>query len=96
LGQLLHQRQGLAEVRKHFRHFLMVKLADGRDAYFRFYDPRVLRAYLPSCNAAEAAQFFGPVRRYLVEATGAEPLLQFTDTGRGAGREALPLAAQKP
>jgi len=78
--------KALAEVLKHFRHFLMVKLADGRDAYFRFYDPRVLRAYLPSCNPAEAARFFGPVRCYLVEAKEPETLLQFTDTGRGAGR----------
>jgi hypothetical protein len=86
----------LTEVRKHFRHFLMVKLADGRDAYFRFYDPRVLRVYLPSCNTAEAAQFFGPVHCYLMEAKGPETLLRFADTGRGAGHEALQLAVPNP
>jgi hypothetical protein len=95
-GSYFTSRKALAEVRKHFRHFLMVKLADGRDAYFRFYDPRVLRVYLPSCNAAEAAQFFGPVRCYLMEAKGPETLLRFVDNGRGAGREAFPLAVPKP
>ena len=36
--------------------------------YFRFYDPRVLRTYLPTCTAAEAREFFGPIGRILVEA----------------------------
>lgn len=35
--------------------------------YFRFYDPRVLRTYLPTCTAAEAGEFFGPIRRILCE-----------------------------
>jgi hypothetical protein len=35
--------------------------------YFRFYDPRVLRAYLPTCTLAEAREFFGPVSRFLAE-----------------------------
>jgi hypothetical protein len=93
-GIYFTSRKTLAEVRKHFRHFLMVKLAEGRDAYFRFYDPRVLRVYLPSCNTAEAAQFFGPVRDYLMEAKESDTLLQFMNTGRGAAREALFLAVQ--
>jgi pSer/pThr/pTyr-binding forkhead associated (FHA) protein len=91
-GIYFTSRKTLAEVRKHFRHFLMVRLEDGRDAYFRFYDPRVLRVYLPSCNPVETTQFFGPVRCYLMEAKQAETLLQFIDTGRGAGQKAMPLA----
>lgn len=90
-GVYFTSEKTLAEVRKHFRHFLMVRLADGRTAYFRFYDPRVLRVYLPSCNATEAAQFFGPVRGYLMEAKEANTLLQFGNSGRGAGLEAVPL-----
>ena len=38
-----------------------------RDRYFRYYDPRVLRVYLPTCNARELQTVFGPVLRYLVE-----------------------------
>jgi hypothetical protein len=85
----------LAEVRKHFRRFLMAKLADGRDVYFRFYDPRVLRVYLASCDAAETTQFFGPVGSYLMEAKEPATLLRFADTGRGAGREILSLTVPK-
>src|SRR5881628_2711642 len=36
-------------MRKHFRTFLMVKRYDGESLYFRYYDPRVLRAFLPTC-----------------------------------------------
>ena len=67
----------LPELRKHLRKFLIVKLADGRQVYFRYYDPRVLRTYLPTCTAAEVAEFVGPVRRYACECVDASDLLEF-------------------
>jgi pSer/pThr/pTyr-binding forkhead associated (FHA) protein len=94
-GVYFTSARSLAEVRKHFRHFLMAKLADGRDVYFRFYDPRVLRVYLASCDAAETTQFFGPIGSYLMEAKEPATLLRFRDTGRGAGREVLSLTVPK-
>jgi len=42
----------------HFRQFLQVRLPDGRIVFFRFYDPRVQRLFLQSCDAAQAAQLF--------------------------------------
>lgn len=54
-------------LRAHFRRFVYVQLPDGRSVYFRFYDPRVLRVYLPTCTPKEAETMFGPVERYLVE-----------------------------
>ena len=75
-------------VRKHFRHFLMVVLPDGKQAYFRFYDPRVLRVFLPTCAEQEANLFFGPVRRYVVEDDQAEGLLSFSNTGHGIRKDA--------
>jgi hypothetical protein len=54
-------------LRKHFRKFLMVYDESGKSLYFRYYDPRVLRVYLPTCNAAELKTVFGPVVSYLVE-----------------------------
>ncbi len=67
----------LPEVRRHLRKFLIVKLADGRQVYFRYYDPRVLRTYLPTCTAAEVAEFVGPVRRYACECVDGTSLLEF-------------------
>ena len=54
-------------LRKHFRGFLMVDDPNGRSLYFRYYDPRVLRVYLPTCCAQELVHVFGPVKRYWVE-----------------------------
>ena len=67
----------LPEVRKHLRKFLIVKLADGRQVYFRYYDPRVLRTYLPTCTATEVAEFLGPVGRYACESVDGLDLLEF-------------------
>jgi hypothetical protein len=54
-------------LRNHFRRFLMVQMPDGRSVYFRFYDPRVLRVYLPTCTPDELKTIFGPVERYVAE-----------------------------
>jgi hypothetical protein len=43
-------------VRRHLRKFLMVDL-DRDKVYFRFYDPRVLRAFVPTCTPAERREF---------------------------------------
>lgn len=51
----------------HLRGLFRVIDDDNHKYYFRFYDPRVLRLYLPTCTAAEAVEFFGSVRRFLVE-----------------------------
>jgi pSer/pThr/pTyr-binding forkhead associated (FHA) protein len=77
----------------HFRQFLMVKLPDRRQVYFRYYDPRVLRLFLPTCTAEEISLIFGPVKYYLVEDEKPDVLLRFSNKGRGVGRRILPLAA---
>jgi hypothetical protein len=55
------------DVRKHFRKFLLVKDEDGRTLYFRFYDPRVLRVFLPTCSADQLGQLFGPIDFFVCE-----------------------------
>jgi hypothetical protein len=67
----------LAVLRRHFRRFLIVHDPDGKPLYFRFYDPRVLRNYLPLCDAAELAELFGPVTAYLMEGQTPGALLRF-------------------
>lgn len=61
-------------VRKHFRTFLMVK--DARDVpfYFRYYDPRVFRVFLPMADPAQLQLVFGPISAYLIPTE--EPGLQ--------------------
>ncbi len=82
-GIFLHSRAPLEELRKHFRRFLRVMTEDGKKLVFRYYDPRVFRVYLPTCNAAELEAFFGPVDRYLVEDDdGAQLNVYGCDAGR--------------
>lgn len=59
--------EDLRTLRRHFRTFLMVHTEEGKPLYFRYYDPRVLRAYLPTCDTEELATVFGPVEYYLLE-----------------------------
>jgi len=84
----------LKEVRTHFRRFLMVKLPDNRQVYFRYYDPRVLRLFLPTCTAEEINMFFGPVKYYLMEDEKPDVLLRFSNKGQGAGLRAFPLLSE--
>lgn len=84
----------LAELRNYFRQSLMVKTQDGREFFFRFYEPRFLRDILRSSSSADSAKFFGPVSSYLVEAEKPEILLQCTKTRQGVEiRERLLLLA---
>lgn len=87
--------QPLDEVRRHLRRFLTVKTEEGRNLLFRFYDPRVLRAFLPACTPEETADLFGPLGSFLTEAEEPENLLRFTRTPQGAAKEVCPLAPPK-
>ena len=50
---------------RHFRRFLtVVRERDRRRVLFRFYDPRILRTFLPVCTPDELKQFFGPVSEF--------------------------------
>lgn len=56
----------LKDLRKHFRRFLIVEDPDGETMYFRYYDPRVLPVFLPTCTRDELKTFFGPLKAYAV------------------------------
>jgi hypothetical protein len=83
----------LKELRTHFRHFLTVKLPDGSQVYFRYYDPRVLRLFLPTCYPEETTQFFGPVKHFLMEAEDPKLALHFTRGAKGTDTKELQLAS---
>lgn len=71
------------KVRTHLRRFLMVGAPGGERVYFRFYDPRVLRAFLPVCTPEEVATFFGPIVEIACEDVDPTHLLRFThDAGK--------------
>ncbi len=84
------------EVRRHLRHFLEVMLPEGEQVYFRYYDPRVLRVYLPTCTFEETDYFFGPIQNYLMEDEDPDSLLQFSNRGHGVVKTAVTLSPDVP
>jgi hypothetical protein len=66
-GVFLFSNATLVELHRHFQKFLLVKKEDGQELYFRFYDPRVLRAFLPTCDWVQIQELFGPVQYFVVE-----------------------------
>jgi hypothetical protein len=54
-------------MRRHFRRFLRAEDESGKKMLFRWYDPRVLRVYLPTCTPRELDAMFGPLSAYYVE-----------------------------
>jgi hypothetical protein len=57
----------LPVMRQHLRRLLTVYDEKGKPLLFRFYDPRVMRVYLPTCNSEELTAIFGPVASYILE-----------------------------
>lgn len=66
-GIFLRSGTSLIKLRRHLRGFLMVRDPQGRRLAFRYYDPRVLRVYLPSCNGEELRTVFGPIESFWTE-----------------------------
>jgi len=66
-----------SNLRHHLRKFLKVQDEDGRRMLFRYYDPRVLRAYLSTCTAEELRTVYGPIRSWCTESEDEAALLEF-------------------
>ena len=79
-GIFLQSSAPFKELHRHFRKFLMVYDEEGTPLYFRYYDPRVLRVYLPTCNESELQILFDPVIHYYAEGKEINQLIEFSCT----------------
>jgi hypothetical protein len=77
-GILLQSTANLMSLRAHFQRLLIVKDEGGRRFNFRYYDPRVIRSYLPTCKPAELRMLFGPVDKFFVQSQKENELLVFS------------------
>lgn len=66
-GVFLRASAPMAAVQRHLRRLLRVQDERGVRMLFRYYDPRVLRVYLPTCRPDELDQMFGPVESFVME-----------------------------
>ncbi len=71
----------LAALRRHLRTLMIVHDSAGKPMYFRYYDPRVLRTFLPTCSAAEVGEFFGPIQSFVLEGEDPGTMVKFSVTG---------------
>jgi hypothetical protein len=67
-GIFLASARPLKDVRRHLRRFLLVQDDEtNRPYYFRFYDPRTLRIFVPTCTPHQRADFFGDIAAFFAE-----------------------------
>ena len=93
VGVLVEAPVGLEDLRRHFRTLMMVRGGDRLRYYFRFYDPRVLRVFLPTCTAEEMKQFYGPITALYCEGADGRELLSFRPGPDGVIVKQSPLEA---
>lgn len=82
-GIFAMSKANLEELRLHFKKFLMVQLPDGKPWLFRYYDPRILQVYLPTCEPRELQKFFGPVRAFATADNDEQKLMMLPGTPQG-------------
>lgn len=77
-GIYLHTHASLQAVRLHLQRLLHVTSSQGQSHLFRFFDPRILRQYLPLFSPQELRVFFGPVQSYFAESETGGALMAFS------------------
>lgn len=66
-GVMARSFASLQELRLHFRKFILVLSEDNQEIYFRFYNPEVLRIFLPTFTFYQLKDFFGPIDYFMLE-----------------------------
>jgi hypothetical protein len=79
--------------RRHFRDLLTVRDPSGQLLMFRYYDPRVLRAYLPTCLPGELRAVFGPADMFIVPGEDPRTAVSFRFDGSRLLQDISALAA---
>jgi hypothetical protein len=85
----------LQQLHRHFRTLLRVRDESGRNLMFRFYDPRILRAYLPSCTDDEARAVFGPISEFACACDDDDAVMTFACVGSGVHADVRPLVQRR-
>lgn len=77
-GIFILSRVDFSSLLKHLRGLLNVFTESGEELYFRYYDPRVLRVFLPTCDSQQLKEFFGPIDEFIVEDDGGNRFIYFS------------------
>ena len=83
-----------ARQRLHLKKFLRVQTEQGRQLAFRYYDPRVLNIFLPTCTDEEFRDFLGPIDRLVAESDDGATAQEFSRHNGTMQRRELLLAGR--
>lgn len=83
-GVLLESPAEFEELFRHVHNLFTAHDKTAKGDYFRFYDPRVLRKYVPTCTQDRLLLLFGPIFHFFVEDEERGRLLRYTRTAVGA------------
>jgi hypothetical protein len=88
-GFFVTSDRSFSEVRRHFRRFLFIRDDQDRELYFRFYDPRVLRVFLPSCSPLQAEALFESTGAFIVEGERTRTWIRLTYEARHVRQQTM-------
>ena len=96
-GIFTKSASNIEAISQHFRSFLKVFDPAGAPLYFRFYDPRVFRTYLPSCTEKELLLWFRQIHTFYVDSEDGTALRSFTLHGQsGLQQQSIELQPAPP
>jgi pSer/pThr/pTyr-binding forkhead associated (FHA) protein len=78
----------------HLRTIFVATDEEGQEYFFRFYDPRVLRAFLPTCRLDELREFFGPIDSWIAETRDGSAFTVSSLTESGLSERSITAAAR--
>ena len=87
-GIFVHSDESFANVYAHLQKFVMVRSPTGDDWYFRYYDPRVLGKFLPTCDREQLREFFGPIEAFGTSDSETGGVVWVRQSDRGGSLEA--------
>lgn len=76
-GIFLQSKHSIKEMRGHLRGLITVFNEDGNPMIFRYYDPRVITKFLPTCTDEELKEFFGDIERFFAELTDDKKMISY-------------------
>jgi hypothetical protein len=75
----------ITQQRIHFKKLLRVQDETGKEMAFRFYDPRVLRVFLPICTGEQLELVFGPLLAIVAQSEDPGTFVRYTPESTRVG-----------
>ena len=82
-GVYFTSKASFDQIYEHLRRYLLLADPSGNSNFFRFFDPRVLRKFLPRSKPDKLGDFFGPVEAWLAEGEDAGVAVKYASGDEG-------------